>query len=101
VSPPTIVIGWWGHQPIRKKKNKNMTRTAKAHWIGNLKEGKGTLTTQSGVLDNTNYSFKTRFEEGEKGTNPEELLAAAHAGCFTMAVCAMLTEKGLIATSRF
>lgn len=76
-----------------------MTRTAKAHWIGNLKEGKGTLTTQSGILDNTNYSFKTRFEEGEKGTNPEELLAAAHAGCFTMAVCAMLTEKGLIATT--
>ncbi len=76
-----------------------MTRTAKAHWIGNLKEGKGTLTTQSGVLENSNYSFKTRFEEGEKGTNPEELLAAAHAGCFTMAVCAMLTEKGLIATS--
>jgi lipoyl-dependent peroxiredoxin len=76
-----------------------MTRTAKAYWIGNLKEGKGTLTTQSGVLENTNYSFKTRFEEGEKGTNPEELLAAAHAGCFTMAVCAMLTEKGLIATS--
>jgi lipoyl-dependent peroxiredoxin len=76
-----------------------MTRTAKAHWIGSLKEGKGTLTTQSTVLDNTNYSFKTRFGEGEKGTNPEELLAAAHAGCFTMAVCAMLTEKGLIPTS--
>ena len=76
-----------------------MKRTAKAHWIGNLKEGKGTLTTQSAVLENTNYSFKTRFKEGEKGTNPEELLAAAHAGCFTMAVSAMLTEKGLIATS--
>ncbi len=76
-----------------------MTRTAKAHWIGNLKEGKGTLTTQSGILENTNYSYKTRFGEGEKGTNPEELLAAAHAGCFTMAVCAKLTEKGLIPTS--
>lgn len=71
-----------------------MKRTAKAHWSGNLKEGKGTLTTQSGVLDNTNYSFKTRFVEGENGTNPEELLAAAHAGCFTMAVASLLTQKG-------
>jgi osmotically inducible protein OsmC len=72
-----------------------MKRTAKAHWGGNLKEGKGTLSTQSGTLEQTNYSFKTRFEEGEKGTNPEELLAAAHAGCFTMAVGAILTQKGL------
>lgn len=72
-----------------------MIRTAKAHWEGNLKEGKGTLDTQSGILNKTNYSFKTRFEESKKGTNPEELLAAAHAGCFTMAVSAMLTEKGL------
>ena len=71
-----------------------MTRTAKAHWEGNLKEGKGTLTSPSGILDNTNYSFKTRFE-GEKGTNPEELLAAAHAGCFTMAVSAIFTQKGI------
>jgi lipoyl-dependent peroxiredoxin len=74
-----------------------MIRTAKAHWEGNLKEGKGTLSVQSGVLDNTNYSFKTRFEEGEKGTNPEELLAAAHAGCFTMAVSSMLNAKGITA----
>lgn len=74
-----------------------MKRTAKAHWQGNLKEGKGSLTTPSGILNNTNYSFKTRFEEGEAGTNPEELLAAAHAGCFTMAVGAMLTAKGLTA----
>jgi osmotically inducible protein OsmC len=72
-----------------------MKRTAKAHWSGNLKEGKGTLTTQSGVMDNTNYTFKTRFEEGVKGTNPEELLAAAHAGCFTMWVSSILTQKGL------
>ena len=76
-----------------------MLRTAKAHWQGNLKEGKGTLSTQSGILDKTNYSFKTRFEEGEKGTNPEELLAAAHAGCFTMAVDSILTNKGLNPTS--
>ena len=74
-----------------------MKRTAKAHWQGNLKEGKGSLTTPSGILNNTNYSFKTRFEEGEAGTNPEELLAAAHAGCFTMAVSAMLTAKGITA----
>lgn len=71
-----------------------MKRTAKAHWEGNLKEGKGHLTTQSTILNKTNYSFKTRFE-GEPGTNPEELLAAAHAGCFTMAVSAALTQKGL------
>jgi len=76
-----------------------MKRTAKAHWEGNLKEGKGNLTTQSGILTNTNYSFKTRFEEGAQGTNPEELLAAAHAGCFTMAVGAILTQKGLNPTS--
>ena len=71
-----------------------MKRTAKAHWSGNLKEGKGDITTQSGILNHTNYSFKTRFVGEETGTNPEELLAAAHAGCFTMAVSAALTEKG-------
>ncbi|MDO8999695.1 MAG: OsmC family peroxiredoxin [Bacteroidota bacterium] len=71
-----------------------MKRSAKAHWSGSLKEGKGELTTPSKILNNTNYSFKTRFEEGVTGTNPEELLAAAHAGCFTMSVSAMLTKKG-------
>ncbi len=71
-----------------------MKRTAQAHWEGNLKEGKGSLTSPSGILDKTNYSFKTRFED-EKGTNPEELLAAAHAGCFTMAVSAAYTQKGI------
>src|ERR1035437_8274945 len=76
-----------------------MIRTAKAHWQGNLKEGNGTLSTQSGIVDKTNYSFKTRFEEGENGTNPEELLAAAHAGCFTMQVSAILTKKGFNPTS--
>ncbi len=74
-----------------------MIRTATAHWEGNLKDGNGTLSTQSGVLDNTNYSFKTRFEDGAQGTNPEELLAAAHAGCFTMAVSSMLNAKGFTA----
>lgn len=72
-----------------------MKRTATANWQGNLKEGKGTLSTQSKILDKTKYSFKTRFEEGEKGTNPEELLAAAHAGCFTMSVASILDKKGI------
>src|ERR1051325_7243406 len=72
-----------------------MKRTAKAHWEGSIKEGKGELTTQSEILNKTNCSFKTRFTGEEKGTNPEELLAAAHAGCFTMAVSYALTEKGI------
>ena len=76
-----------------------MKRTAKAHWEGTVKEGKGQLTTQSEILNQTNYSFKTRFTGEEKGTNPEELLAAAHAGCFTMAVSLGLTEKGFNPTS--
>jgi osmotically inducible protein OsmC len=71
-----------------------MIRTATAQWEGSLKEGKGNISTQSGILDKTNYSFKARFEEGEKGTNPEELLAAAHAGCFTMSVASILDKKG-------
>jgi lipoyl-dependent peroxiredoxin len=62
-----------------------MQRTATAVWNGNLKEGKGAISTQSGVLSNSPYSFVTRFEN-QKGTNPEELIAAAHAGCFTMAL---------------
>ncbi|MCD8741823.1 OsmC family peroxiredoxin [Mucilaginibacter roseus] len=73
-----------------------MKRTATAHWAGNLKEGKGELSTQSTTLSQTQYSFKTRFESGV-GTNPEELLAAAHAGCFTMAVSATLTQQGITA----
>ena len=76
-----------------------MKRTASAHWEGTLKEGKGNLSTQSGVLNQQNYSYKTRFEEGEKGTNPEELLAAAHAGCFTMAIGAQLGRDGFNPTS--
>ena len=70
-----------------------MKRTAKAHWNGTLQEGKGEITTQSTILNNTQYSFKTRFADGV-GTNPEELVAAAHAGCFTMAVGAALTQAG-------
>jgi len=72
-----------------------MKRTAKAYWSGTIKEGKGELTTQSETLNRTNYSFKSRVEGQEKNTNPEELLAAAHSACFTMAVSFALTEKGL------
>ncbi len=75
-----------------------MKRTANAQWTGDLKSGKGTVSTASGVLESTPYSFTTRFEDG-KGTNPEELLAAAHAGCFTMALSAQLAGAGLVATS--
>src|ERR671921_2128976 len=71
-------------------------RKAAAEWRGGLKDGKGTITSGSGVLENTQYSFGTRFEEG-KGTNPEELIAAAHAGCFAMALSAQLGEAGLTA----
>ena len=74
-----------------------MKRTAKAHWKGNLKEGKGEISTPSSILNQTNYSFKTRFEQGVVGTNPEELIAAAHAGCFTMAISAALTQAGISA----
>jgi osmotically inducible protein OsmC len=70
-----------------------MKRTAKAHWNGTLTEGKGEISTQSSTLNNTQYSFKTRFADGI-GTNPEELIAAAHAGCFTMAVGAALSQAG-------
>ena len=70
-----------------------MKRSASAMWNGDLKTGKGTLSTDSGVLSNSQYSFSTRFEEG-KGTNPEELIAAAHAGCFTMALSAQLDTAG-------
>lgn len=72
-----------------------MRRKATAQWNGNLKEGKGNLTTDSTALDHTQYSFSTRFENGV-GTNPEELLAAAHAGCFTMQLSAYLSEAGFI-----
>ena len=68
-----------------------MDRNAQAVWQGGLKDGKGTLSTQSGVLHETPYSFNTRFENGQ-GTNPEELIAAAHAGCFTMALSGQLSS---------
>jgi osmotically inducible protein OsmC len=75
-----------------------MQRKATATWKGNLKDGKGTISTESGVLKQTQYSFNTRFENG-KGTNPEELLAAAHAGCFAMALSNELGKAGMNPTS--
>jgi osmotically inducible protein OsmC len=75
-----------------------MDRKASAEWKGDLKTGSGTISSASGVLSDTQYSFKTRFEQGQ-GTNPEELLAAAHAGCFSMALSLMLQNEGLKADS--
>lgn len=73
-----------------------MKRHASAEWTGGLKDGRGTVSTDSGVLSNTQYSFGTRFEEA-KGTNPEELIAAAHAGCFSMALSGQLGNAGMTA----
>jgi osmotically inducible protein OsmC len=73
-----------------------MKRTASAVWSGGLKDGKGSLSSQSGVLVDTPYGFNTRFEN-QPGTNPEELIAAAHAGCFSMALSAQLGEAGMTA----
>lgn len=75
-----------------------MKRKASAVWMGNLKEGKGTVSTASGVLSDARYSFTSRFEEGI-GTNPEELVAAAHAGCFSMALSGQLGAAGMTAES--
>jgi osmotically inducible protein OsmC len=74
-----------------------MQRKASAQWQGDLKTGKGTVSTSSGVLSKTSYSFSTRFEDGV-GTNPEELIAAAHAGCFSMALSGQL-GAGMVAES--
>lgn len=71
----------------------DIARKASAHWAGDLKSGKGNVSTESGVLQAAQYSFGTRFENGA-GTNPEELLAGAHAGCFTMQLSALLSNHG-------
>jgi lipoyl-dependent peroxiredoxin len=75
-----------------------MKRKASAEWQGDLKTGKGSVSTESGVLQGSAYSFTSRFESG-KGTNPEELVAAAHAGCFTMALSAELGKANLVPQS--
>ncbi|MGD2046773.1 MAG: OsmC family protein [Gemmatimonadota bacterium] len=71
-----------------------MDRSASATWTGTLKDGRGELSSGSGVLKNNRYSFDTRFEHG-KGTNPEELLGAAHAGCYSMALSKLLNDQGV------
>lgn len=76
----------------------SIKKTASAHWQGGIKDGKGTISTQSGALSETPYGFNTRFE-GQPGTNPEELIGAAHAGCFSMALSKELGEAGMTAES--
>jgi osmotically inducible protein OsmC len=76
----------------------SMKRSGNAVWRGGLKDGKGTVSTDSGVLSNTPYNFRMRFEN-EKGTNPEELIAAAHAACFSMALSLFLGQEGMTAES--
>jgi osmotically inducible protein OsmC len=75
-----------------------MKRSGRAVWRGGLKDGKGTVSTDSGILSNTPYDFRMRFEN-EKGTNPEELVAAAHAACFSMALSLILGNEGMTAES--
>lgn len=75
------------------------TRKASAQWKGSGKDGNGNLSTDSGVLDQTAYSFRTRFEDGSKGTNPEELIGAAHAGCFAMQLSFLLNEENFTANT--
>jgi osmotically inducible protein OsmC len=83
---------------LRRAGEARTRRTASAQWHGDLKTGKGCVSTESGVLENSAYSFSARFGSG-KGTNPEELLAASHAGCFTMALSAELGKANLAAES--
>jgi osmotically inducible protein OsmC len=91
-------IEFSGFESIEKDERSNIVqRKASAVWQGGLKDGRGSISTDSGVLKQTQYSFSTRFENGI-GTNPEELLAAAHAGCFTMALSAQLGNAGMTAT---
>jgi lipoyl-dependent peroxiredoxin len=75
-----------------------MKRSASAHWSGGIKDGQGTITTETGVLSEATYGFKSRFEDGP-GTNPEELIAAAHAGCYSMALSLGLGNAGFTADS--
>jgi osmotically inducible protein OsmC len=98
---PAIILTWVkigvNFKPdICVIKINKMKRTSNAHWNGNIKEGKGEISTQSTVLNKTQYSFNTRFAEG-KGTNPEELIAAAHAGCFAMKLSFELNAAGFTA----
>ncbi len=75
-----------------------ITKSANAHWQGSLKDGKGTISSDSGALNGHPYSFATRFE-GQRGTNPEELIGAAHAACFSMALSGVLADAGIVPES--
>ena len=90
--------GCWPSFPLRRAGEARTRRTASAQWHGELKTGKGSISTESGALENSPSSFSARFDSG-KGTNPEELLAASHAGCFTMALSAELGKAHLVAES--
>jgi lipoyl-dependent peroxiredoxin len=83
-------------QATQSRREDDMKRTASAVWSGGLKDGKGTISTGSGTLKDTRYGFAMRFED-EPGTNPEELVAAAHAGCFAMALSGQLGQAGMVA----
>lgn len=85
-------------QNINLKIKQTMVRTSKANWQGSGKEGKGTMTSASTLLNNSQYSWSTRFADGI-GTNPEELIAAAHAGCFSMKLSFTLNAAGFTATN--
>ncbi len=86
------------HNSFNIEEHIMIKKTASAVWSGGIKDGKGNISTESGALDNTQYGFNTRFENGP-GTNPEELIGAAHAGCFTMALSGKLGEAGMTAKS--
>jgi len=94
----SIVFDSWDALNENQKRETNMKRKASAVWKGGLKDGKGSISTDSGVLSDTQYSFSTRFEDGI-GTNPEELIGAAHAGCFSMALSGQLGNAGMTAES--
>ncbi len=102
VDPDSHAAGGIGGHPVYDaafvSNTTIMQRNASAEWRGDLKSGRGTISTQSGVLKDTQYSFSTRFENGI-GTNPEELIGAAHAGCFSMALSAELQKAGFTADS--
>jgi osmotically inducible protein OsmC len=89
----TAGTGFYGETDGGQRQEVAMIRKAKAAWRGTGRDGDGDLSTDSGILDQTPFSYRTRFEN-EKGTNPEELIAAAHAGCFTMALAFQLQAAG-------
>src|SRR5262245_24177867 len=96
--PPRRASSSVAKRARREQQERGMKRKASAVWQGDLQQGKGSISTDSGVLKDTQYSFSTRFADGI-GTNPEELIAAAHAGCFSMALSGQLGNAGMTAES--